>query len=220
MPMYKTAFNGYAVKFSPFVETRLAVATAQNFGIIGNGRQYVLELTPQGIVETIAYDTADGLYDCTWSEDNENVLVSASGDGSVKVWDTAIPPQANPIRSFEEHRHEVYSVDWNCVRRDSFISGSWDDTVRLWTLEVPHSLRTFAEHSYCVYSAVWNPRHADVFASASGDCTLRIWDLRETRSTLVIPAHEFEILSCDWNKYNDCLVVTGSVDKSLRVRTS
>jgi hypothetical protein len=43
---YRTAYNGYACAFSPFHENRLAVATAQNFGIIGNGRQYVLEVRP------------------------------------------------------------------------------------------------------------------------------------------------------------------------------
>ena len=37
------------------------------------------------LVEVAAFDTADGLYDCCWSEENENILVSASGDGSVKV---------------------------------------------------------------------------------------------------------------------------------------
>ena len=36
--MFKLGFNGYSVKFSPYHEGRLAVATAQNFGIIGNGR--------------------------------------------------------------------------------------------------------------------------------------------------------------------------------------
>ena len=36
--MFKAGFNGYSVKFSPYHEGRLAVATAQNFGIIGNGR--------------------------------------------------------------------------------------------------------------------------------------------------------------------------------------
>ena len=35
--------------------------------------------------EVRSFDTADGLYDCCWCEDNENILVSASGDGSVKV---------------------------------------------------------------------------------------------------------------------------------------
>lgn len=44
MAPFRTAFNGYAVKFSPFEEGRLAVATSQNFGIIGNGRQYVLQV--------------------------------------------------------------------------------------------------------------------------------------------------------------------------------
>ncbi len=46
MAPFRTAFNGYAVKFSPFEEGRIAVATAQNFGIIGNGRQYVLQVGP------------------------------------------------------------------------------------------------------------------------------------------------------------------------------
>lgn len=45
MPRFKTTFNGYAAKFSPFVENRLAVATAQNFGIIGNGRLHILEVS-------------------------------------------------------------------------------------------------------------------------------------------------------------------------------
>ncbi|KAJ7566951.1 hypothetical protein O6H91_02G125000 [Diphasiastrum complanatum] len=200
MPVFKIAYNGYSVEFSPFLETRLAVASAQNFGIIGNGRQHVLELAPTGIVEVASFDTADGLYDCTWSEENENLLVSASGDGSVK-----------------EHSHEVNCVDWNLVRKDCFVSGSWDDTIRVWTIDMPQSLRVFAEHSYCVYSTVWNPRHADVFLSASGDCTLRVWDVRDPDACLIIPGHNHEILSCDWNKYDDCIVVSGSVDKSIKI---
>ena len=41
---YRTAFNGYSMQFSPFEEGKIAVATAQNFGIIGNGKQYVLQV--------------------------------------------------------------------------------------------------------------------------------------------------------------------------------
>ena len=43
-------FNGSAVKYSPFLDNRLAVAASANFGLVGNGRLYVLELTPNGIV--------------------------------------------------------------------------------------------------------------------------------------------------------------------------
>jgi WD40 repeat protein len=43
---------------------------------------------------------------CTLQE-NESILVSSCGDGSIKVWDVAAPAQANPLRSFQEHTREV-----------------------------------------------------------------------------------------------------------------
>lgn len=223
MPRFKTTFNGYAAKFSPFVENRLAVATAQNFGIIGNGRLHILEvrqcvlllpsstqqvsstpqpntlppaatphrtqLTPAGLVETAVFDTADGLYDCAWSEENENVVLAASGDGSVKVYDLAAPPMANPLRVFHEHKHEVCGatgqaaaagavlmlsmrlthlfgravlccvqcccLSWNMQRRDLFLSSSWDDSIKLYSIHNPASMQTFLGHSYCVYHVAW-----------------------------------------------------------------
>lgn len=36
------------------------------------------------------FDTQDGLFDVAWSEANENQLVTASGDGSLKLWDTTL----------------------------------------------------------------------------------------------------------------------------------
>ena len=48
---YQTqGFNGYAVKYSPFFDSRIAVASAANFGLVGNGRLHILGLTPQGII--------------------------------------------------------------------------------------------------------------------------------------------------------------------------
>jgi hypothetical protein len=66
-------------------------------------------------METAAFDTADGLYDCAWSEENENILLAASGDGSVKVYDLAAPPMANPLRVFREHKHEVSMLLTSCT---------------------------------------------------------------------------------------------------------
>ena len=48
---YRTqGFNGYAVKYSPFFDSRIAVASAANFGLVGNGRLHILNLTAGGIV--------------------------------------------------------------------------------------------------------------------------------------------------------------------------
>ena len=48
---YRTqGFNGYAVKYSPFFDSRIAVASSANFGLVGNGRLHILGLTPSGII--------------------------------------------------------------------------------------------------------------------------------------------------------------------------
>ena len=48
MVLFRTPFAGYAVRFSPFDESRLAVGTAQNYGIIGNGTLHVLQVSEEG----------------------------------------------------------------------------------------------------------------------------------------------------------------------------
>lgn len=45
MILFVFGLQGYSVKFSPFEQGKVAVATAQNFGIIGNGKQYVLQVS-------------------------------------------------------------------------------------------------------------------------------------------------------------------------------
>jgi hypothetical protein len=50
MEFRTTGYNGYAVKYSPFVNDKVAVAASANFGLVGNGRLYILGLTANGIV--------------------------------------------------------------------------------------------------------------------------------------------------------------------------
>eukprot|EP01121_Diplochlamys_sp_Union-15-3_P020474 TRINITY_DN7998_c0_g3_i1.p1 TRINITY_DN7998_c0_g3~~TRINITY_DN7998_c0_g3_i1.p1 ORF type:complete len:142 (-),score=17.96 TRINITY_DN7998_c0_g3_i1:58-483(-) len=120
---FQTAFHGYQVRFSPFEETLLACATAQNFGIVGNGKIHILEVVTEGpkvgVRELCSYDTNDGLYHTVWSEENENHLITGSGDGTIKLWDIKAGPN-NPLRSFEEHTSEAYSLDWNLQVRFFF----------------------------------------------------------------------------------------------------
>lgn len=122
MTPYKMDHAGYACRYSPFEDGKLAVATSANFGIVGNGRQYILQVQPGPAgfqcFPLGHFDTNDGLYDCAWSELNENHLVSASGDGTIKLWDLIASSQSGrPLMDYHEHTHEVYGVDWNLVSK-------------------------------------------------------------------------------------------------------
>ncbi|KAI1897474.1 hypothetical protein AGOR_G00083650 [Albula goreensis] len=208
--------HGYAVEISPFFPTRLACATSQYYGIAGCGTLLVLEQSEAGISLFGSFDWNDGLFDVTWSENNEHVLVTGAGDGSLQIWDTANPQ--GPLQVLKEHTQEVYSVDWSQTRVENLVlSGSWDRTIKVWDLERSQSLCTLQGHEGVIYSTVWSPHVPGCFASASGDGTLRVWDVKTGMSRLVIPAHKAEILSCDWCKYDQNVIVTGAVDCSLRV---
>ncbi|NXW19754.1 PEX7 protein, partial [Circaetus pectoralis] len=207
--------HGYAAEFSPYWPGRVACAAAQYYGIAGCGTLAVLEQNETGIVLLRSFDWNDGLFDVTWSENNEHVLITSSGDGSLQIWDTA--KTKGPLQVYKEHTQEAYSVDWSQTRGEQLVvSGSWDQTAKLWDPAVGKSLCTFKGHEGVIYSTIWSPHIPGCFASASGDQTLRVWDVKAPGVKLVIPAHQAEILSCDWCKYDENLLVTGAVDCSLK----
>ncbi|KAI8907395.1 WD40-repeat-containing domain protein, partial [Gorgonomyces haynaldii] len=199
------------VEFSPFFPDLFACASCANYGIVGNGKLWVWR---NNMLDR-TFDTQDGLFDLTWSEQHEHHLATSSGDGSIKLWDVTL--QQHPTKHWHEHAREVFSVDWNLVRKDQFVSGSWDNTIKLWRPEANQSLMTFQEHKGCVYQTIWSPHLADVFASASGDHSVKVWDCRQPQSVQSFVAHNNEVLALDWNKYKRDCIVTGSVDNTIKV---
>ncbi|MGH0179891.1 UNVERIFIED_CONTAM: hypothetical protein FKN15_008544 [Acipenser sinensis] len=130
--------HGYAVEMSPYLTSRLACATSQYYGI--------------AVGFFFSFDWNDGLFDVTWSENNEHVLVTASGDGSLQIWDTNNP--MGPLQVFKEHTQEVYSVDWSQTRAEQLIvSGSWDSTAKVvsWVQILSFTRKSFSEVLINIY---------------------------------------------------------------------
>ncbi|KAF8315337.1 WD40 repeat-like protein [Clavulina sp. PMI_390] len=246
-----TPFAHYGIAWSPFHPHLFALASSANYGLIGNGRVHIVGMRPgptpiipsntpgvtgNGLQLDRVYNTQDGLYDVAWSEVHENQLVSASGDGSLKLWDITINDL--PIRAWHEHGREVFSVDWSNTNKEIFASSSWDGSIKVWTPERPTSVQTVLAHGSCVYQALFSPHTPFVLASCSTDGTMKIFDLRQptaptapqpmpstqpptpdqlTRPAMIVPAHPTEILSLDWNKYRPWVLATGSVDKTIKI---
>jgi len=218
MSWLATPFAGYSCEWSPFHANLLAVGTAQYYGIVGNGRLHIFDIAgPGGAAVPVAdWLTADGVYDCSWSEANEHVLATAQGDGTIKLFDWSQPQ--GPILSLDAHSAEVYGVDWNLNSKQLVASAAWDHTVKVWDMMQAVCVRTFPVHKSIAYAAIWSPARPMCLASVAGDCMLHIMDLNVGDVPVQsIQAHQHEILTVDWNKYNEFMLVTGSVDKTLRI---
>eukprot|EP00927_Polykrikos_kofoidii_P039499 TRINITY_DN33865_c0_g1_i1.p1 TRINITY_DN33865_c0_g1~~TRINITY_DN33865_c0_g1_i1.p1 ORF type:complete len:331 (+),score=52.82 TRINITY_DN33865_c0_g1_i1:156-1148(+) len=220
MSWIPTPFAGYSVEFSPFRGNLLAVGTAQYYGIVGNGRLHIFDISGPGGREgarpVCEWLTNDGVYDVAWSEANEHVILTGQGDGSLKLFDWTQPQ--GPVMSLNAHQAEVYGVDWNMNTKELVSSASWDHTVKVWDVNQGTCVRTFPCHTQIAYAAIWSPARPTCLASVGGDAMLHIMDLNVgERPVQSIQAHQHEILAVDWNKYDEFQVVTGSVDKTLRI---
>lgn len=207
-----TGHSGFAAKYSSFYDNKIAVATSTNYGLAGNGRLYVLTIQPTGqITQDKIYDTQDGLFDLAWSELNENQVVTASGDGSIKLFDCKV--DQFPVAAWNEHHKEVFSVNWNLIDKQNFISSSWDGNIKLWLPHLKRSIltllsnaNTFLEghnyidtkpstvplttsnkpganltHKQCVYQAKFSPHNPTLIASVNASSRLQLWDVRAPR---------------------------------------
>ncbi|TIA91460.1 hypothetical protein E3P99_01052 [Wallemia hederae] len=210
---------GYSLAYSPFHKSRLAVACAANYGLVGNGRLCEYSYDTHGnLIPHTNFDTQDGIFDVAWSEMHENQVAAASGDGSVRLFDTQIPQY--PIRGWHEHSREVFGIDWSTMDKTQFAtrSASWDGTVKIWTPDSTRSLLTLPAHEGCVYSAIYSPHLPFTLATCGSDGKLHVWDLRTPqRPATSLAASPTELLSLDWNKYLQGTIATGSVDKSIKV---
>ena len=215
------ARHGYNVCCSSFAADKVACVAGQNYGISGVGTLYVLQCQPERrfLSEIVRREWPDALFDVTWSEETDGVLVTASGDGSLQLWDVH-RPEVEPVKLFGEHSQEVSCVDWVQVRSapQHFLSSSWDSSVKLWDPHRSESLNTFLGHQGVVYEVAWSPRVAGLFASVGSDQTLALWSIENPSPNPVqqLSAHGGEVLSCDWSKYNDHVIVTASVDQLIR----
>jgi len=77
---------------------------------------------------------------------SRNQVMAACGNGALKLFDitlevSAATPycrrlrtandQGFPIKAWHEHRAEIMSVEWSNLQKDTFITSSWDQTVKI-----------------------------------------------------------------------------------------
>ena len=123
---------------------------------------------------------------------------------------TGLAAQGNAqlIRTFTGHGDEVNSVSsgrWHCavvagdfsVTSVSFspdgkfaLSGSWDETLKLWDVATGREIRTFSGHGDGVTSVSFSP-DGKFALSGSWDKTLKLWEVATGKEIRTFSGHGY-----------------------------
>ena len=83
-----------------------------------------------------------------------------------------------PLRIFTGHTDIICVDDCLAFSPDGqfILSGSWDDTLKLWSVSTGEEIRTFTGHSDSVRSVAFSP-DGQFALSGSWDKTLKLWSV-------------------------------------------
>jgi WD40 repeat protein len=99
-------------------------------------------------------------------------VATASGDGTVKVWDVASGKERATLRHAPHARGLAFSADGS-----KLASGGIDGSVILWDTGTWQERSLLLGHSDLVFAVGFAP-DGRTLASASKDQTVKLWDVR------------------------------------------
>lgn len=103
-----------------------------------------------------------------------NMIISASCDRFVRAWDARAPDNASAKAAYTSHSAWVSSVAFGLASTNHFISGGYDNVIKLWDLRSSKAcLYDLIGHHDKVLDVNWtNPDYA---LSGSADSTLKVF---------------------------------------------
>ncbi|MBD2543577.1 TIR domain-containing protein [Planktothricoides raciborskii] len=115
---------------------------------------------------------------------------------------------------FKGHESGVRSV---AISPDGskIVSGSYDNTIRLWDINSGSELAVFKGHEDLVFSVAFSP-DGNRIVSGSKDKTIRLWDIKSGEQLAVFKGHEGLVYSVAFSP-DGSKIVSGSGENTIRL---
>ncbi|KAI8337053.1 WD40-repeat-containing domain protein [Chlamydoabsidia padenii] len=115
------------------------------------------------------------------------------------------------------HKGNIKCVEFIGEDGRTAVSGSSDNTLRIWDVETAECLDVLEGHQSRIWD-VSSTKNGDHIASASGDGLVKIWSLKESNACCVntLSGHSGDVYSVKYHP-NENHVVSGGYDKIVRM---
>ncbi|KFM57129.1 Peroxisomal targeting signal 2 receptor, partial [Stegodyphus mimosarum] len=155
------------------------------------------------------------VYSIDWNpKNNYPYILSASWDGTVKVWN---PFAAKEVAAFVEHTDQVYEATWCPHCPEIFASVSADGTMRLWDMREPKRSNGIYPHGTEVLCCDWGKYDSDVIATGTNDGKIQGWDIRKMQGPLfMLVGHEYAIRQLKFSPFLRGSLASVSYDFTTR----
>ncbi|KAF9438650.1 hypothetical protein BGZ76_006211 [Entomortierella beljakovae] len=111
-------------------------------------------------------------------------------------------------REFRGHTDGVMCLQFD----DSFlITGSYDNTAKVWNIETGECLRTLSGHALCIRALHFDDAK---LITGSMDRTLKIWNYHTGQCIRTLQGHSDGVVSLD---FDSRILASGSVDSSIKI---
>ncbi|CAG8446282.1 13569_t:CDS:10 [Acaulospora morrowiae] len=115
------------------------------------------------------------------------------------------------------HRGNVKCVDFIGEEGREIVSGSSDNTLRLWDTETSKEIGILKGHDSRIWDVSSN-KNGTIISSASGDGTVKLWDIKANQNSCLssLSGHSGDVYTVKFHP-GDNNVVTGGYDKIIRL---
>ncbi|MEA5505123.1 WD40 repeat domain-containing protein [Halotia wernerae UHCC 0503] len=138
----------------------------------------------------------------------------------IKVWQTLLPTKAKtfkdvqPLHILMGHSHIIGSLAMSADAK-LLVSGSWDQTIKIWHLETGELIRTLKGHTDRVYAIALSPDE-QIIASGSADKTIKLWHVQTGELLATFTGHSNIVTALTFTDSGEMLV-SGSLDQTIKI---
>jgi WD40 repeat protein len=163
----------------------------------------------------------------TWSYGSlENIIVTASGNGRITVYDLNRIGEGLEVGRIQEHARQVHRLAISPFKNNWLLSASQDGTVKRFDIKTPiqgrngptfRVLQSFKCNADAVRDIKWSPTDGMEFACCTDAGVVQKWDISKSSApVLKLSAHQSACFSISWHADGEHLV-SGGLDQLCHV---